>query len=60
MKDPINLNRVRKAQARADKQKQAGENRIRFGRTRVEKSLADAKAEKAAKELDNHRLNDNE
>jgi hypothetical protein len=60
MKDPVNLNRVRKAKARADKQKQAGENRIRFGRTTAEKSRAGAQVKKADKELDNHRLNDDE
>jgi len=44
MADVVNLNRVRKAKAKADKAKRAEENRIRFGRTKAEKARdADAR-----------------
>jgi hypothetical protein len=50
--EPINLNRARKAKSRSDAEAKAAENRIRFGRTKAEKSLDLARAEKAARELD--------
>jgi hypothetical protein len=52
MVKPINLNQARKAKARADAQAQAAQNRAAFGRTKVEKTLAKAKADKAARALD--------
>lgn len=52
MADPVNLNRFRKAKARADDKAKAVENRVAFGRTKAEKSLADARRDKAARELD--------
>ena len=56
MADIINLNKVRKAKARATAEKQAAENRIRFGRSKAEKA-ADRRAEaEAASKLDGHRL----
>jgi hypothetical protein len=33
MADVVNLNRVRKSKAKADKAAQAAENRVKFGRT---------------------------
>ncbi len=48
--DVVNLRQFRKRNARAEKEKQAEQNRISFGRTKAEKSLTDAlnaKAEKA-------------
>lgn len=41
----INLNQFRKARARAESEKQAEQNRVKFGRTKAEKNVA--KAEKA-------------
>lgn len=38
MADIINLRRARKALARTEKERQATENRIRFGRTKSEKA----------------------
>ena len=38
MSDPVNLNKFRKAKARADKDQRAQENRIKFGRTKSEKA----------------------
>lgn len=55
MNTPVNLNRVRKARARAEKEARATENAVRFGRTRAEKELEKARAEKAARLLDQHR-----
>jgi Domain of unknown function (DUF4169) len=48
----INLRRVRKAKARADKQVQAASNRIAFGRTKAEKLQAEAEERLAARRLD--------
>lgn len=50
MVQPINLNKARKAKAKADKQQQAAENRVKFGRTKAEKQrdqLAEARAKRA-------------
>lgn len=38
MAELINFNKARKNKARADKQVQAAENRIRFGRSKVQKA----------------------
>lgn len=52
MTAPVNLNRFRKARAKADDKARAAENRVAFGRTKAEKDLADARREKAARALD--------
>lgn len=52
----INLRTARKAKARSEKEQQAEQNRISFGRTRQEKSLTKALNEKAAKQLDQGKL----
>lgn len=39
--DVVNLNRVRKARERADREKQATVNRVDFGRTKEERAEAD-------------------
>ena len=52
MTDPVNLNRFRKARAKADDKARAAENRAAFGRTRAQKALAEARREKAARALD--------
>lgn len=36
--EPVNLNKFRKAKARADKTRRAQENRIKHGRTKAEKA----------------------
>ncbi|MEM9572669.1 MAG: DUF4169 family protein [Pseudomonadota bacterium] len=38
MVEPINLNKFRKAKARAEKEQRAQQNRIKFGRTKAEKT----------------------
>ncbi len=52
MAEPINLNRARKAKARTQGEAKAAENRVRFGRTKAEKTLDQARAGKAARDLD--------
>jgi hypothetical protein len=47
MTEPINLNRARKARAQAADKAQAAENRVRFGRTKTEKTAAKLEAERA-------------
>lgn len=37
MAEIVNLNQFRKAKARESEQRQAAENRVRFGRSKVEK-----------------------
>lgn len=49
-----NLNRFRKAKARAEDRAQADENAAKHGRTKARKALEDARAEKAARDLDGH------
>ncbi|KZS54228.1 DUF4169 domain-containing protein [Rhizobium anhuiense] len=45
----INLRQFRKKQARSEKEKQAEQNRISFGRTKVEKQLTRSLNDKADK-----------
>ena len=52
MADPVNLNRFRKAKARAESETKAAENRVRFGRTKAERKLEQARAAKAARDVD--------
>jgi len=48
----VNLNKFRKAKAQADKKAKADENAVKFGRTKAQKSLEEARAEKAKRDLD--------
>jgi len=52
MSELINLNKARKAKARAEAKVQAAENRAKFGRTKAEKAAEQAKAEKLRALLD--------
>lgn len=47
MTEPINLNKARKARARAADKAQAAENRVRFGRSKAEKTVSKLEAERA-------------
>ena len=49
---PVNLNKVRKARARAEEKARADANSVKFGRTKSEKALDRARAEKAERDLD--------
>jgi hypothetical protein len=53
--DVVNLRQFRKQKARSDKEKQAEQNRISFGRTKAEKTLTRVLNEKAEKALDQGR-----
>jgi len=55
MADIVNLNRARKAKVRADKEAQAAQNRIAFGRTKAEKQQAAAEKARADKQIDDHK-----
>lgn len=52
MADLINLNKARKAKARAGGKAEAAENRVRFGRTKGEKAAAKLDAERARRDLE--------
>lgn len=55
MTTPINLNKARKAKAKANKEAKAAENRAKFGRSKAEKAAETLKAEKAKREIDGKR-----
>lgn len=52
----VNLRQFRKKQARSEKERQAEQNRISFGRSKAEKKLTEALNEKAEKAHDQGRL----
>ena len=52
----VNLRQFRKGKARLEKEKEAEQNRLTFGRTKTEKQLTRALNEKAEKTLDQGRL----
>ena len=58
MTEPINLNKARKARARAAEKSQAAENRVRFGRTKAEKTVSKLEAERARRRLDEKKRED--
>lgn len=55
MSTPINLNKYRKEKARAAKRAQADENSVKFGRTKAQKQLEEARKGKAKALLDGHK-----
>ncbi|WP_084437611.1 DUF4169 family protein [Niveispirillum irakense] len=56
MGEIVNLNRARKAKAKAEREVQAAENRVKFGRTKEEKKKSRAEEQAAARHLDGHKL----
>ena len=52
MSSVTNLNQFRKTKARAEKRAKADENAVKFGRTKAQKALEKAQAEKARRDLD--------
>lgn len=58
MSEIVNLNRFRKAKNNAKKRAQADENAVKFGRTKVERQMDEARAKKARDALRQHRLDD--
>jgi hypothetical protein len=60
MGDIVNLNKARKAKAKAASEKQAGDNRLKFGMTKAEKKkIADEKT-RLERHVAGHRLNDDD
>ncbi|MEP2642333.1 MULTISPECIES: DUF4169 family protein [Roseobacteraceae] len=55
MSAPINLNKARKARAKAAKTATAEKNAVRFGQTKAEKEAAKAHRDKIARDLDAHK-----
>lgn len=56
MSDIVNLRQFKKKKARDAKEKQADQNRILFGRTKVEKDFAREETRKSERFLDANRL----
>ncbi len=56
MGDVVNLNQFRKQRARAASAKKAGENRVRFGRAKDEKTRQVAEFERDRRDLDGKQL----
>ena len=54
MAELINLRAARKAKDRAEARAKGDENAAKFGRTKAEKAIEQAKAEKARRDLDGH------
>ncbi|MDP9836795.1 hypothetical protein J2T09_001540 [Neorhizobium huautlense] len=56
MADIVNLRQFRKTKARSEKESQAEQNRLTFGRTKNEKTLTKALNDKAERTLDQKKL----
>ncbi|MBL4602450.1 MAG: DUF4169 family protein [Emcibacteraceae bacterium] len=55
MNDILSLSKARKKKTRAEKEKSAEQNRVKFGRTKAEKKLASAKRKKTSDNLSAHK-----
>lgn len=60
MAEVVNLNRFRKDRERAARRAEAEANAVKFGRSRAEKDLEQARAEKSARDHAGHSLRDDE
>jgi hypothetical protein len=58
MAEILNLNQARKAKARTDAKTKAVENRAKFGRTKTDKALDTARADKLKRDLDGAKRED--
>lgn len=56
MAELVNLNRVRKAKKREEEARQAETNRVRFGRTKAEKTRDQAEVTKLVADLDGKKV----
>jgi len=56
MGDVVNLRTVRKRTTRARDAQRAADNRILHGQSKVERQLAEARGDKARRDLDQHRI----
>ena len=52
MTEPINLNKARKARQKSAAKAHAAENRVAFGRTKVDKAASKREAERARRDLE--------
>ena len=55
MSTPINLNKARKAKARAEKKARAAENVAKHGRTKAERQAEAAREDQRVKRIDAHK-----
>jgi hypothetical protein len=55
---PVNLNRYRKEKAKVEDKARADANAVKHGRTKAERLLEAARAEKARAMLDRHKIED--
>jgi hypothetical protein len=55
MAEIVNLRQMRKRKARAEKEAQAAENRIAFGRTKEERRVTEAERQLSERRLDGHK-----
>ncbi|MDA9566179.1 DUF4169 family protein [Planktomarina temperata] len=55
MSAPVNLNRIRKTKARAEKSTRAVENSVKFGRSKAQKRLQETKNAAQVQHLDQHK-----
>jgi len=58
MSEIVNLRRVRNRKARQEKEVQAEANRAEHGTAKRERDLAKARTEKAARDVEGHKLDD--
>ncbi|WP_081916948.1 DUF4169 family protein [Caulobacter sp. UNC358MFTsu5.1] len=58
MAEILNLNQARKAKAKTEAKTKAAENRAKFGRTKADKTLDAARAEKLKRDLDGAKRED--
>jgi hypothetical protein len=56
MGDVVNLNRYRKQRERSERQKDAAENRVRFGRDAAEKRRLDSERSRESRRHEGNRL----
>ncbi len=56
MSNVINLKQARKNKARVEKAAKAADNRVEFGRTKIEKEISKAQKKRQTKILDDHKL----
>ena len=58
MSEPINLNKARKARAKADAKSKAVQNRAKFGRGKAEKAVSELEAARLRRALDQTKRED--
>lgn len=58
MAEIVSLSKLRKTRLRTDKERQATENRAKFGRTKAEKQRDATEQARAAKQVDAHKRED--